>query len=411
MSESKNDASSRSEKWLVSRYPGLNVLAALRAYKVPDNLNLWYCFGAVALFALCLQLLSGIWLVFFYDPTNAFASVQYIMREVEYGWLIRYAHTTGASMLFAVLFVHLLRAMVYGSYRQPRELVWLFGMVLLLLMMAEAFMGYLLPWGQMSYWGAKVILTLVESLPWVGNGLLQVLQGGELLGEAALKRFYVLHILLVPMVIALLVYLHIGALHSVGANNPEGRVLMDRAGDSVPRMVAFHPYYTLKDAVAVVLFLLIFAAIIFYAPMMGGVFIEPANAVAANPMVTPAHVSPPWYFSPFYSMLRVVSFPWLGVEARLWGGLTMMFALLMLLLLPWLDRSPERSLRYKGRCSRVALAIWVISLIGLGVLGCLPLTEWRIWLARLAVILYFLCLVLMPWYSRWGVVREAVDAE
>ncbi|GAC1039473.1 cytochrome b N-terminal domain-containing protein [Pseudomonas sp. No.117] len=362
-------------------------------YRVPRNLNVFYLFGSLLVFILALQVLSGLWLLLGYEPSvkGAFASVQLFMREVPFGWLIRYLHAVGASALFVCLYLHMLRGLLYGSYRAPRELVWSFGVLLYLLLLAQAFFGYLLPWGQLSYWGAQVSLSAVEALPVVGPILADLLRGGVVLSDATLRRFQALHVVGLPLVIMLLVTLHVVALRQTGSNNPEGddRDVSGAAG------VPFHPYLTLKDLCGLAIFLLVFLAVVLLAPDLGGLVLEPANQQAANPLVTPAHIAPPWYLAPFYALLR-------AVPSKAGGLGLAALALALLFVLPWLDRSAARSVRHKAWPARLGLYAACLAFAALGVLGVVALTDARLWLARLAAGVYFASLLGMPWYSRLG---------
>ncbi|WP_018915758.1 cytochrome b [Vreelandella zhanjiangensis] len=392
-------------KWLDARFPASRLWRDhLASYYVPKNLNVWYVFGSLALLVLVNQLLTGIWLTMSYSPTaeGAFASIEYIMRDVEWGWLIRHMHTTGASALFIVVYLHMFRGLLYGSYKAPRELVWVFGMALYLVLMAEAFMGYLLPWGQMSYWGAQVITSLFSAIPGIGEGLAEWVRGDYLVSSVTLNRFFALHVVALPLVILGLVVLHIVALHEVGSNNPDGidiRMHTDDAGkplDGIP----FHPYYTVKDLVGVAIFLFVFCGVIFYFPEGGGYFIEQPNFEPANPLQTSDHIAPVWYFTPFYAILRAINFSIFGLDARFLGVIFMGGAIAVLFVVPWLDRSPVRSMRYKGWLSKLMLGLFVASFVALGVLGVLPSTPVRTHLAQLFTATYFAYFLLMPIYTR-----------
>lgn len=385
--------------WIEERFPLLSTWKShVSGYYAPKNFNFLYFFGSLAMLVLVNQLITGLWLTMFYTPTakDAFSSIEYIMRDVNYGWLLRYMHSTGASAFFIVIYLHMFRALLYGSYQRPRELVWLLGMGLFILLLAEAFFGYLLPWGQMSYWGAQVITSLFGAIPYVGDSLVTWLRGDYHVSNATLQRFFALHVVAIPMLLIGLVYLHIVALHKVGSNNPEGvdiKKHLDPQGhplDGIP----FHPYYTLKDSVGAIAFLMIFFAIVFFAPEMGGYFLEHDNFVPANPMVTPDLIAPAWYMTPFYSILRAVPNKLLGVVA-------MGSAIVLLLFLPWLDYSPVRSMRYKGRLSRCALAAFALSVLALGYLGTVEVTPLHQILARVFAVIYFAFFLLMPLYSRW----------
>ena len=376
----------------------------LSKYYAPKNFNFWYFFGSLAMLVLVNQILTGIWLTMSYNPSaeGAFASVEYIMRDVEYGWLLRYLHSTGASAFFVVVYLHMFRGLMYGSYRQPRELIWLFGMAIYLALMAEAFMGYLLPWGQMSYWGAQVIISLFGAIPYIGEGLQEWIRGDYLISGITLNRFFSLHVIALPIVLLALVVLHILALHEVGSNNPDGIEIKkhkDEKGiplDGIP----FHPYYSVKDIVGVVVFLFVFLLVVFFFPEGGGYFIEKPNFEPANSLKTPEHIAPVWYFTPFYAMLRAVTFPLFGMDAKFWGVVVMGGAIAILFVLPWLDRSPVKSMRYKGILSKVWLAIFAVCFVVLGVLGAIPATEGRTTIAQIATLLYFVFFLAMPFYTR-----------
>ncbi|PPC74792.1 cytochrome b [Pokkaliibacter plantistimulans] len=391
--------------WIDERFPATQMWEDhLSKYYAPKNFNFWYFFGSLALLVLVNQILTGIWLTMSYNPSaeGAFASVEYIMRDVDMGWIIRYLHSTGASAFFIVVYLHMFRGMMYGSYRKPRELVWIFGMAIYLALMAEAFMGYLLPWGQMSYWGAQVIVSLFGAIPVVGEDLAQWIRGDYLISGITLNRFFALHVIALPIVLLALVVLHILALHEVGSNNPDGieiKALKDERGiplDGIP----FHPYYTVKDIVGVVVFLFVFCTVVFFFPEMGGYFLEKPNFEPANGLKTPEHIAPVWYFTPFYAMLRAVTYPLFGVDAKFWGVVVMGAAIAILFVLPWLDRSPVKSIRYKGWMSKVALVIFVLSFVLLGCLGATPSTGPRTVAAQLATVLYFAYFLLMPFYTR-----------
>lgn len=377
----------------------------LAQYWAPRNFNVWYFFGSLALLVLVNQILTGIWLTMSYEPSaeGAFASVEYIMRDVEMGWIIRYMHSTGASAFFVVVYLHMLRGIMYGSYQKPRELIWIFGMAIYLILMAEAFMGYLLPWGQMSYWGAQVIVSLFSAIPVIGEDLAQWIRGDYLISGVTLNRFFALHVIALPLVLAGLVVLHILALHEVGSNNPDGVEIKDTKDPNGKPLdgIAFHPYYTVKDIVGVAVFLFVFSVVVFFFPEMGGYFLEYANFEPADPLKTPAHIAPVWYFTPFYAMLRAITFPMFGLDAKFWGVVVMGAAIAILFVLPWLDRSPVRSMRYKGNVSKIMLALFIVAFVMLGVLGVLPSTPERTALAQLGTAMYFIFFLAMPWYTRW----------
>ena len=396
--------------WVDARFPlTATYKAHLSEYYAPKNFNFWYFFGSLALLVLVLQIVTGIFLVMHYKPDGslnaagvpvAFASVEYIMRDVDWGWLIRYLHSTGASAFFVVVYLHMFRGMIYGSYRKPRELIWIFGVIIYLALMAEAFMGYLLPWGQMSYWGAQVIINLFAAVPFIGNDLSLWIRGDFVVGDATLNRFFSFHVIAVPLVLLALVAAHLVALHEVGSNNPDG-VEIKKKKDPVTHIpldgIPFHPYYTVKDILGVVVFLIVFSAIVFFAPEMGGYFLEANNFIPADPLKTPAHIAPVWYFTPYYAILRAVP-PLLGSQFP--GVLLMGVAVLIFFALPWLDKSPVKSIRYRGPIYKWFLAAFVISFIGLGWLGILPATPLYTWIARILSVVYFAFFLLMPWYTK-----------
>jgi len=385
-------------EWVDARFPATKMWEDhLSKYYAPKNFNFYYFFGSLALLVLVNQLLTGIWLTMSYEPSaeGAFASVEYIMRDVEYGWILRYLHSTGASAFFIVVYMHMFRGLLYGSYQKPRELVWVFGMLIYLALMAEAFMGYLLPWGQMSYWGAQVIISLFGAIPVIGADLTEWIRGDYLISGITLNRFFALHVVAVPIVLLALVVLHILALHEVGSNNPDGvdiKKYKDENGiplDGIP----FHPYYTVKDIVGVIVFLFVFCFIVFFFPEMGGYFLEKPNFEQANALKTPLHIAPVWYFTPFYAILRAVPDKLMGVVAM--GG-----SIAALFVLPWLDRSPVKSMRYKGWLSKIWLLVFCICFVILGVLGVLAPTPERTLVARICTVLYFAYFILMPFYTR-----------
>ena len=397
--------------WIDERFPMSKMVREhLTEYYAPKNFNFWYFFGGLAIVVLAIQILSGIFLTMHYKPDaeKAFASVEYIMRDVPLGWLIRYVHSTGASLFFVVIYLHMFRALLYGSYRKPRELLWIFGMVIYLCLMAEAFFGYLLPWGQMSYWGAQVIVNLFGAVPLIGPDLAVWIRGDYVVSDATLNRFFALHVIAVPIALLGLVVAHIISLHEVGSNNPDGidiKKNKDPATGKPLDGIPFHPYYTVKDIFGLVIFLIIFASIVFFAPEMGGYFLEHNNFIPADPLKTPAHIAPVWYFTPFYSILRAVP-PMFGSQFP--GVLAMGGAVVILFLLPWLDRSPVRSIRYKGPLFKVSLTVFVISFLLLGYLG---LKSTNIWgqvggtdvatvVAQLCTALYFLFFLSLPIVSK-----------
>ncbi len=375
-------------KWIDERFPMTKVMNASAAkYYAPKNFNFWYFFGSLALLVLVIQIVTGIFLTMNYKPDGglAFASVEYIMRDVNWGWLIRYMHSTGASMFFVVVYLHMLRGLMYGSYKKPRELLWLFGMFIYLALMAEAFMGYLLPWGQMSYWGAQVIISLFSAIPGIGDSLALWIRGDYVISDVTLNRFFAFHVIAVPLILIGLIVAHLVALHEVGSNNPDGvdvPIHEDENGNWPADGIPFHPYYTVKDIFGVGVFLIVFASIIFYAPEMGGFFLEHANFVPADPLKTPEHIVPVWYFTPFYAILRAVPDKLMGVVAM--GG-----AIVVLFLLPWLDRNNVRSVRYRSTAFKVILGIFIICFLVLGRLGMLPATPELTMLARIASVGYF----------------------
>ncbi|CAK0777949.1 Cytochrome b [Gammaproteobacteria bacterium] len=384
--------------WIDARFPLSEFWQGhMVRYYAPKNFNNWYFFGSLALLVLVMQILTGIFLTMNYKPDAgmAFASVEYIMRDVNWGWLIRYMHSTGASAFFIIVYLHMFRGLLYGSYHRPRELIWLFGMVIYLGLMAEAFMGYLLPWGQMSYWGAQVITSLFGAIPWVGESLALWIRGDFVVADATLNRFFAFHVVALPILLLALVVLHIVALHEVGSNNPDGiEIKKTKGSDGIPLDgIPFHPYYSVKDIFGVAVFLFVFCAVLFFWPEGGGWFLEDNNFIPANPLKTPEHIVPVWYFTPFYAILRAVPDKFLGVIAM--GG-----AIVMLFLLPWLDRSPVKSIRYKGMISKVALTVFAVSFVALGWLGTQPATQVLTSFARVFAILYFAFFLLMPIYSK-----------
>ncbi len=409
--------------WVDARFPLMeNWNAHLAKYYAPKNFNFWYYFGGFAMLVLVIQIVTGIFLTMNYKPdaAQAFASVEYIMREVSWGWLIRYMHSTGASMFFLVVYLHMFRAMLYGSYRKPRELLWIFGMLIYLVLMGEAFFGYLLPWGQMSFWGAQVIVNLFGAVPFIGPDLSLWIRGDYVVSDATLNRFFAFHVIALPLVLLGLVAAHLIALHEVGSNNPDGIEIKDKKdANGVPLDgIPFHPYYTVKDSFGAVVFLIVFSLILFFAPEMGGYFLEANNFLPADPLKTPLHIAPVWYFTPYYSILRAVpplfdsQFP--GVVAM--GAATMIF-----FAMPWLDRSPVKSVRYKGPIFKAALAVFVVVFLILGYLGTEATNVWGqagAWLggaeratvvARICTVIYFLFFLLMPWYTKIDSVKPVPE--
>jgi ubiquinol-cytochrome c reductase cytochrome b subunit len=387
--------------WIDDRFPlTATYKAHLSEYYAPKNFNFWYFFGSLALLVLVLQIVTGIFLTMNYKPDAAlaFASVEYIMRDVSWGWLIRYLHSTGASMFFVVVYLHMFRGLIYGSYRKPRELIWIFGVIIYLALMAEAFMGYLLPWGQMSFWGAQVIVNLFAAVPYIGPDLALWIRGDFVVSDATLNRFFAFHVIAVPLVLLGLVVAHLVALHEVGSNNPDGiEIKKNKGADGLPLDgIPFHPYYTVKDILGVVVFLMVFSAIVFYAPNLGGYFLEDNNFVPADALKTPPHIAPLWYFTPFYAILRAVP-PLFGSQFP--GVMAMGMAIVVMFFLPWLDRSKVKSIRYRGPLFKIALALFVVSFVILGILGMLPATPTYTIIARVCSVIYFAFFVLMPWYT------------
>jgi ubiquinol-cytochrome c reductase cytochrome b subunit len=431
--------------WVDQRFPMMSLWRDhLAEYYAPKNFNFWYYFGSLAMLVLVLQIATGIFLTMHYKPdaAQAFASVEYIMRDVPGGWLIRYLHSTGASAFFLVVYLHMFRGLMYGSYRQPRELVWIFGMLIYLCLMAEAFFGYLLPWGQMSYWGAQVIVNLFNALPIIGPDLALWIRGDYVVSDATLNRFFAFHVIAIPLALLGLVAAHIMALHEVGSNNPDGieikKVKDPKTGHPVDG-IPFHPYYTVKDTLGVVVFAIVFCVILFFMPELGGYFLEYNNFIPANPLVTPSHIAPVWYFTPYYSILRAVTedFMWVlaaalvayavlvirtartpvpriatavvsvvllagffTLEPKVWGVVLMGVSTLVFFILPWLDQSPVKSIRYKGVLCKAALALFAITFLILGYLGTLAVTEGRTLAAQVFTLIYFAFFLLMPWYTR-----------
>jgi ubiquinol-cytochrome c reductase cytochrome b subunit len=443
--------------WVDNRFPATQLFKDhMSEYYAPKNFNWWYIFGSLALLVLVIQIVTGIFLVMHYKPDAAiaFASVEYIMRDVPWGWLIRYMHSTGASAFFVVVYLHMFRGLLYGSYRKPRELVWIFGCAIFLCLMAEAFMGYLLPWGQMSYWGAQVIVNLFAAVPFVGNDLALLIRGDYVVGDATLNRFFSFHVIAVPLVLLGLVVAHIIALHEVGSNNPDG---VEIKGPNAPKDahghpldgVPFHPYYSVHDIFGVCLFLMVFTAIIFFSPELGGYFLEYNNFIPADPLKTPPHIAPVWYFTPFYSMLRattddlvkvlcaiiglaaVFSFIKLRAsmmikgavvgaavvaigllltfDAKFWGVVVMGGAVIILFFLPWLDHSPAKSIRYRPTWHRNLYVVFVIFFVVLGYLGIQPPSTIGTLIAQVGTLFYFGFFLLMPWWSQLGTFKQVPD--
>jgi ubiquinol-cytochrome c reductase cytochrome b subunit len=447
-------ASEKLLNWVDNRFPASKLFKEhMSEYYAPKNFNIFYIFGSLSLLVLVIQIVTGIFLVMHYKPDAAlaFASVEYIMRDVPWGWLIRYMHSTGASAFFVVVYLHMFRGLIYGSYRKPRELIWLFGCGIFLALMAEAFMGYLLPWGQMSYWGAQVIVNLFSAIPFIGPDLALLIRGDFVVGDATLNRFFSFHVIAVPLVLLGLVVAHIIALHEVGSNNPDGveiKATKDAQGrplDGIP----FHPYYTVHDIFAVSIFLMVFTAIVFFAPEMGGYFLEYNNFIPADPFKTPLHIAPVWYFTPFYSMLRAVTNEMmyaliacvlvgaylavakvkmaavfkgavavvalgvvammLSIDAKFWGVVAMGGGVVILFFLPWLDNSAVKSIRYRPDWHKYMYAIFVIDFLVLGYLGMLPPSDIGGRVSQLGTLFYFGFFLLMPWWSRIGTPKAVPD--
>jgi ubiquinol-cytochrome c reductase cytochrome b subunit len=412
-------------EWIDHRFPLTSLWESQWAkYVAPKNLNYWYSFGALAGLTLVIQIVTGIFLATYYKPDAryAFDSVQSIMRDVQWGWLIRYVHSTGASMFFIVVYLHMFRSLIYGSYRKPRELLWILGCLIYLTLMGEAFFGYLLPWGQLSYWGAQVIVNLFSTIPVIGNELALWIRGDYTISDVTLNRFFAFHVIALPLVLLGLVTAHLIALHEVGSNNPDGIEIKEQPKDPKTGIhldgIYSHPYYTIKDLLAAVVFVAVFAVVVFFVPQFGGYFLEPNNWVPADPLKTPEHIAPLWYFTPYYAILRAIpSF----LNSQFWGVLAMGAAVLLLLFLPWLDKGAVKSIRYRGKVYKAWLTAFVISFITLGYLGLVPVTVWgqfpEAWpvlggadrataVARILTAVYFLFFVTMPWYTA----RDATKA-
>ncbi|MBL8377193.1 MAG: cytochrome bc complex cytochrome b subunit [Burkholderiales bacterium] len=394
--------------WIDQRFPLMeNWKGHLSEYYAPKNFNFWYFFGSLAMLVLVMQIVTGIFLTMHYKPdaAKAFESVEYIMREVPWGWLIRYMHSTGASMFFVVVYLHMFRGLLYGSYRKPRELIWVFGVMIFLTLMGEAFFGYLLPWGQMSYWGAQVIVNLFGAIPLIGPELAIWIRGDYVVGDATLNRFFAFHVIALPLVLLGLVAAHILALHEVGSNNPDGVEIKENkdAKTGIPvDGIPFHPYYTVHDIVGVVVFLFIFSAIVFFAPEMGGYFLEFNNFIPADPLKTPEHIAPVWYFTPYYSILRAMVWNFFYIDAKVWGVVAMGLSTLIFFFLPWLDRSPVKSMRYRPALHKWILTAFIVSFLILGYLGTLPPSPVGELVSQICTVVYFAFFLLMPWWSRWG---------
>ena len=455
-------ATERLANWFNNRMPSAGVMFRdhMSEYYAPKNFNVWYFFGSLALVVLVIQIVTGIFLTMHYKPdaAMAFGSVEYIMRDVPWGWLIRYMHSTGASAFFVMVYLHMYRGLIYGSHRKPRELVWLFGCAIFLALMAEAFMGYLLPWGQMSYWGAQVIINLFSAIPFIGPDISEWIRGDYVVGDATLNRFFAFHVIAVPLVLLGLVVAHILALHDVGSNNPDGieikgpKALLDAQGHPVDG-IPFHPFYTVHDIFGVAVFLMVFSAIIFFAPEVGGYFLEYNNFIPADPLKTPLHIAPVWYFTPFYSMLRAITtemmyalsailvitvgfvllktsasalakgllvllalaFLWMfnafgftgigmmqGIDAKFWGVVVMIAAVVILFFLPWLDKSPAKSIRYRPSWHKLVLGVFIVDFVVLAYLGTQPPSPIGERVSQVGTLFYFGFFLLMPWWSRLG---------
>jgi len=410
--------------WIDERFPMTKLWEEQWGkYVAPKNFNFWYYFGSLAAFVLVLQIVTGIFLAMTYKPdaTKAFESIEYMMRDVSGGWFIRYMHSTGASAFFIVVYLHMFRGMMYGSYRKPRELLWIIGCVIYFALMAEAFFGYLLPWGQMSYWGAQVIVNLFSTVPWIGPDLGTWIRGDYTISDVTLDRFFALHVAAVPLILLLLVAVHLMALHEVGSNNPDGIEIKKQPKDPKTGIyldgIYSHPYYTIKDLVGVVFFLGVFFIVVFFMPDVGGYFLESNNFIPADPLKTPEHIAPVWYFTPYYAILRAVPSKMLPYiqPTQFYGVLAMAASVLVFCFLPWLDKGPVKSIRYRGGLYKAWLAVFVFCFLLLGYLGTVPVTVWgqfghwaeglldtmdrATWVARLLTIVYFLFFVLMPWYT------------
>jgi len=440
--------------WVDNRFPATKMFKEhLSEYYAPKNLNIWYMFGSLSLLVLVIQIVTGIFLTMNYKPDAAlaFGSVEYIMRDVPWGWLIRYMHSTGASAFFIVVYLHMFRGLIYGSYRKPRELIWVFGCAIFLALMAEAFMGYLLPWGQMSYWGAQVIVNLFAAIPFVGPDLALLIRGDYVVGDATLNRFFAFHVIAVPLVLLGLVVAHIIALHEVGSNNPDGvEIKAKKDADGKPLDgIAFHPFYTVHDIFGVSVFLLVFSAVVFFAPEAGGYFLEYNNFIPADPLKTPSHIAPVWYFTPFYSMLRAITtemmyvlvlcvavsavlaivkgglsglfkgvvavgavlvcLVMLNIDAKFWGVVVMGGAVIILFFLPWLDNSPVKSIRYRPSWNKWLYAVFVLNFLVLGYLGIKPPSPINERVSQIGTLFYFGFFLLMPWWSRLGSFKPVPD--
>ena len=389
--------------WVDARLPIMRAWDThMGKYYAPKNFNFWYYMGGLALLVLVMQIVTGIFLTMHYKPSaaEAFASVEYIMRDVDWGWLVRYMHSTGASFFFIIVYLHMFRSLLYGSHRKPRELIWVFGMLIYLLLMAEAFFGYVLPWGQMSYWGAQVIINLFGAIPAIGEPLTEWIRGDYFISDATINRFFALHVIALPLALAGLVAMHLTALHEVGSNNPDGiDIKKNKDEDGVPvDGIPFHPYYTVKDIFGASMFLMIFAFVIFFWPEAGGLFLEHDNFAPANPLVTPEHIKPVWYFTPYYAILK-------AVPDKLMGVVLMGVSVGVLFLLPWLDRSPVRSIRYKGNWYKILVFTFAIAFVRLGMLGMAEGTPAQTWEMRFWTFIYFAFFILLFFLSKNGAVK------
>ncbi len=400
--------------WIDARFPLTKMWEEhLSKYYAPKNFNFWYFFGSLALLVLVIQIVSGIFLTMNFKPSadDAFASVEYIMRDVNWGWLIRYIHSTGASAFFIVVYLHMFRGLLYGSYKGPRELIWIFGMMIYLALMAEAFFGYLLPWGQMSYWGAQVIISLFGAIPVIGDDLSLWIRGDYVISDITLNRFFALHVIAVPLVLIALVVVHILALHEVGSNNPDGvEIKKNKDENGIPLDgIPFHPYYSVKDIVGVVVFLMFFSVVVFFVPEGGGYFLEKPNFEPANSLKTPAHIAPVWYFTPYYAMLRAVTVDIGPLTAKFLGVIVMGAAVVILFFLPWLDKSPVKSIRYRGPIYKTMLTLFVVAFFMLGWLGTQAPTDTKTMMAQIGTVVYFAFFLGMPFYTRIDKTKPVPD--
>ena len=391
-------------KWVDDRLPVFTYMDhEYNQFPMPKNLNYFWNFGALAMIVLVVMVVTGIMLAMQYTPhvDHAFVSVERIMRDVNYGWLLRYMHSTGASAFFVVVYLHMFRGLLYGSYQKPRELIWILGMLVYVALMAEGFFGYLLPWGNMSFWGAQVIVSLASAIPVIGDDLAIWVRGDFNMSGVTLNRFFALHVVLVPLFLLVLVVLHVLALHEVGSNNPDGVDIKKTTDDTGKPLdgIPFHPYFTLGKLPAIIVFLFLFCAVLFFYPDGGGYLIEHPNYEPADPLKTPELIAPVWYYTPFYSMLRAATFPLFGLDAKLWGLIVMAGAIVLPFVLPWLDKSPVKSMRYKGLGSKIMLGLFVISFFILGYLGTVHPTPGRTVMAQVCTGIYFAYFLLMPWYT------------